>query len=129
LKGTYNTSSARKIVYQASSILFPQVLRYLIVTMQTLRDIGTKFHNLSVNTTSKHPTAEDSAQIDTTLFEEGDVSPSPRSREKEHKLITNVIVKHSSAFNSERASGMNKLQQLQFIEALKKIILGVYRTQ
>jgi hypothetical protein len=90
--------------------------------MQTIRDLGTKFNNLSVNTTSKHPTAEDSAQIDTTLFEE-DASPSSQARNKEPKLIIDVIIKHISAFSSERASGMNKLQQLQFIEAPKKIIV------
>lgn len=46
-------------------------------------------------------------------------------KKKEPKLITDVVVKHSSAFNSERATGMNKLQQLQFVEALKKIIIGM----
>lgn len=36
-----------------------------------------------------------------------------------------ITTKHSNAFNSERASGMNKLQQLQYIAMLKDIIIGM----
>jgi hypothetical protein len=85
-----------------------------------------KFNNPSVNTPSKHPTAEDSAEIDTTPFEERDTSPSSKAHKLEPPLNTNVIVKHSSAFNSDRASDMSKLQQLQFIETIKIIIIGEY---
>jgi hypothetical protein len=37
-------------------------------------------------------------------------------------LVTNFAIKHSSAFNFEHASGMNQVQQLQFVELIKRMI-------
>lgn len=91
-----------------------------------------KLPSLSVNATSKHPTATDSVHINTTLFEE---TPSPSDHAERFSsnsnsssdapLLTDVLIKHSSAFNSQRESGMSKLEQLQFVEMLKGMILGI----
>jgi hypothetical protein len=89
----------------------------------TMQNLLSKFSNLSVNTESKHPTVTDSARIDTTLFDK-DTPSSASTQRAEMPLVTDVVFKHSSAFNSERASGMSKLEQLQFVEMMKKNIVG-----
>jgi hypothetical protein len=76
--------------------------------------------SLSVNKPSKHPTAIDSVHIATTDFGEENAA----ARDAEEPLVTDVVVKHSSAFNSERASGMKKVQQFQFVELIKGMIIG-----
>jgi hypothetical protein len=83
---------------------------------------------LAVTTASSHPTPKDSTRVETTLFdatpeETNTQPPSPNPR------VTNVLVKHSSAFNSESATGLNKLQQLQFVALLKTAILGTIPTR
>jgi hypothetical protein len=89
----------------------------------TMQNLLSKFSNFSVNTESKHPTVADSARIDTTLFDK-DTPSSASAQRAEPPLVTAVVFKHSSAFNSERASGMSKLEQLQFVEMMKKNIIG-----
>ncbi|KAH7086003.1 hypothetical protein BKA63DRAFT_549007 [Paraphoma chrysanthemicola] len=82
---------------------------------------------LSVNTSSAHPTPQDSADVDTTLF--GEKTPTSTSDQQMPLFVpqvTNVVVQHSSAFNSERATGMNKVKQMQFVEMLKKDLMGSY---
>jgi hypothetical protein len=93
-----------------------------------------KLPSLSVNTTSHHPTATDSVRIEveetsSTTRTENDRSAtsSASSSSVESPFVTEVIIKHSSAFNSERESGMTKLEQLQFVEMLKGMILGKSR--
>lgn len=88
--------------------------------MQRLSGIMSRFNNLSVNTTSSHPTPNDSARIHPELFEED----APAAQKAAVPLVTDVVVKHSSVFNSERTSGMGNLQQLQFVEMVKKTIVG-----
>jgi hypothetical protein len=78
--------------------------------------------SLSVNKSSKHPNVADSSHIPTTDFAETPESPA----QNEALLVTDVVVRHSSAFNSERASGMNKVQQLQFVEVVKRMIIGTW---
>jgi hypothetical protein len=78
--------------------------------------------SLSVNKSSQHPNVTDSSHIPTTDFAEP--SDSLFGVRNEDPLVTDVVVRHSSAFNSERESGMNKVQQLQFIELVKKMIIG-----
>jgi hypothetical protein len=78
--------------------------------------------SLSVNKSSKHPNVADSSHIPTTDFAEAPESPA----QNEAPLVTDVVVRHSSAFNSERASGMNKIQQLQFVEVVKRMIIGTW---
>ncbi|KAF1939533.1 hypothetical protein EJ02DRAFT_254710 [Clathrospora elynae] len=36
-----------------------------------------------------------------------------------------LVTQHSNSFNSERATGMNKLQQLQFVQQMKGCIVGM----
>ncbi|KAF2035034.1 hypothetical protein EK21DRAFT_46503, partial [Setomelanomma holmii] len=80
---------------------------------------------LSVNKASAHPTAKDSARVETALFEpETPASNVDDQRVRSGPRVTNVVVKHSSAFNSQREAGMNKLEQLQFVQALKATIIG-----
>ena len=38
----------------------------------------------------------------------------------------NIVTKHSHAFNSSKAAGLDKLEQLQFAEAVKGWIVGTY---
>jgi hypothetical protein len=78
--------------------------------------------SLSVNKSSKHPNVADYSHIPTTDFAEASESPT----QNEAPLVTDVVVRHSSVFNSERASGMNKVQQLQFVEAVKRMIIGTW---
>jgi hypothetical protein len=78
--------------------------------------------SLSVNKSSKHPNVADSSHIPTTDFAEAPESPA----QNEAPLVTDVVVRHSRVFNSERASGMNKVQQLQFVEAVKRMIIGTW---
>jgi hypothetical protein len=89
--------------------------------MQRLTALGAKLANLFSDASSSHPTAKDSAHVEASLFE----STTPTSAENA-PVSTDVVVGHSSAFNSERATGMNKLQQLQFVEMLKEIIVGEF---
>jgi hypothetical protein len=35
-----------------------------------------------------------------------------------------MLVRHSGAFNSVRETGMSKVQQLKFVEMLKRVIVG-----
>lgn len=92
--------------------------------MQKLYGFKSKLANLSVDTSSAHPTPKDSARIETSLFDQVTPTSCKSIDEATLPLITNVIVKQSGAFNSECATGMNKLQQLQFIDMLKKTIIG-----
>jgi hypothetical protein len=92
--------------------------------MPSLKSLSHHLNTLSVNTTSKHPTLEDSINISTTDFDEVSTSPIRHAARNEQPLISNITVKHGSAFNSERDSGMSKLQQLHFVEALKRMIIG-----
>ncbi|KAF1915126.1 hypothetical protein BDU57DRAFT_576452 [Ampelomyces quisqualis] len=101
-----------------------------------MQKILSKLPSFSVNTTSKHPAATASVHIHTTLFDE---TPSPSGSENAEPsrqrpssspssrivapIATNVTIKHSSAFNSARESGMSKLEQLQFVAMLKGMIL------
>jgi hypothetical protein len=91
------------------------------LTVPTVKSLGAALNTFSVNKTSKHPTASESALMDTELFKEVDSSGPTLAFTP---FTTNVTVKHSSAFNSERDSGMSKFQQIQFVEALKKMIIG-----
>lgn len=59
--------------------------------------------------------------MDTGLFKEVD-GPDPTLTL--NPIVTNLTIKHTSAFNCERDSGMSKFQQIQFVEALKKMIIG-----
>lgn len=87
--------------------------------MPTAKSLGAA---LSVNTSSKHPTASDSVHVDTEPFSKvEDSSPTVTL----NPIVTNVTVKHTSPFNCERDSGMSKFQQTQFVEALKKTIIGI----
>jgi hypothetical protein len=79
--------------------------------------------SLSVNKSSKHPNVTDSSHIPTTDFAEP--SDSLFGTQNETPLVTDVVVRHSSAFNSERASGMKKVQQLQFVRLVKQMIVGM----
>lgn len=82
---------------------------------------------LSVTRPSTYPTTTDSSHIDPSLFHDNNSTPSNTSTQRSSQpLVTNVIVKHSSAFNSSRSAGMNKLQELQFIEAMKGMIIGTF---
>jgi hypothetical protein len=77
---------------------------------------------LCVNKPSKHPTITDSVHIAiTTNFDEEIAA----ARDAEESLVTDIKVKHSSAFNSERASGMNKVQQLQSVKLIKGMITSM----
>jgi hypothetical protein len=90
--------------------------------MQKLHGLRSRFISLSVDKSSTHPTARDSAHIKSALFE--DVTSTPSNSADEEQPVSNVVIKHSSAFNSERATGMNKLQQLQFVDTLKHMIVS-----
>jgi hypothetical protein len=94
--------------------------------MQRFQELTQKFTNLSVNKSSHHPTATDSSKVSDSLFGKGTSVPSSpvANRNKALPVISNVVVRHSSAFNSERATGMNKVEQLRFVELLKKMIIG-----
>jgi hypothetical protein len=94
----------------------------LVPKMQKLYGLRSKFTSLSVNKPSTHPTTKDSAHVESALFEYS--TPTPSNSVDEEHPVSNVVVKHSSAFNSKRATGMNKLQQLQFVEMLKRMIIG-----
>jgi hypothetical protein len=80
--------------------------------------------SLSVNKSFKHPTTIDSVHIVTTDFDERPHSSWVAVQNAEELHVTDVVVRHSNAFNSERASGMNKVQQLQFVELVKSMIIG-----
>jgi hypothetical protein len=93
--------------------------------MQRLTALRAKLANLSVDTASSRPTVKDSARVEASLFE--DVTPtSSNSTDAAAPVVSDVVVRHSSAFNSERATGMNKLQQLQFVAMMKGMILGAF---
>ena len=119
-------------VSQPYPLYIPHFIQFSIhhpqpaATMQRFQELTQKFTNLSVNKSSHHPTPADSAKVPDSLF--GKESPIPSSpvanRNKALPVISNVVVRHSSAFNSERATGMSKVQQLQFVELLKKMIIG-----
>ncbi|KAH3958947.1 hypothetical protein HBI24_007700 [Parastagonospora nodorum] len=91
--------------------------------MPTVKSLGAALNTFSVNKTSNQPTVSDPAHMDTELFKEVDSSGPTLAFTP---FTTNVTVKHSSAFNSERDSGMSKFQQIQFVEALKKMIIGSF---
>jgi hypothetical protein len=95
--------------------------------MQKLYDFEFKLTNLSNDTSSAHPSPKDSARVETSLFDKVTPASSNSIDEATLPFITNVIIKHSSAFNSECATGMNKLQQLQFVDMLKKMIIGKWK--
>jgi hypothetical protein len=89
-----------------------------------MQHILSKLSNLSGNTIFKDPTDSDSGRVETTLFDEDISSSSSGSVPGTCSPPATDVVKYSSAFNSERASGMSKLEQLQFVKLLKKAILG-----
>lgn len=91
--------------------------------------VESKLANLIVNTSSTHPTAEDSRHIQTdTLFKEAEEDEESQAPKQKHRrLITNVVVRQSGAFNSVRETGMSKVQQLKFVEMLKRVIVGESR--
>ena len=105
-------------------------------SMQRLYDLKSKFNNLTVNTASVASSASDTSLRNNArqgnreaarpkypirkptmrLFPETqDINPLP---------MVKIVTKHSHGFNSERATGLNKLQQLQFVEQLKGMIVG-----
>jgi hypothetical protein len=86
-----------------------------------MHKLSAMLSKLSVNNTSSHPTASDSAHISPELFEEDAASV---QKPAVQPFITNVIVKRSGVFNSQRAGGMSSLQQLQFVQMLKVAITG-----
>ncbi|KAF2832913.1 FAD/NAD(P)-binding domain-containing protein [Ophiobolus disseminans] len=83
------------------------------------RKFMAKLNALSVSATSPHPTPTDSARTNTQLFDED----APETQTAAQPLVSNVVVKHSTAFNSERASGMGKVHQLQFVQMVKGLII------
>lgn len=95
--------------------------------MNDMERAKTIFKSISVNKSSRHPTTDDSAHVEAGLFSPAKSKSTP-DLEKfalQGPLVTNVVVTHSSAFNSERASGMNKVQQLEFTSKLKAVIVGM----
>jgi hypothetical protein len=94
--------------------------------MQRFQGLTSKFTSLSVNKPSHHPTPTDSSRVrDDPFSKDTPVPESPSvNRNKALPMISDVVVRHSSAFNSERATGMSKVEQLQFVELLKKMIVG-----
>ncbi|OAK98814.1 hypothetical protein IQ06DRAFT_192846, partial [Phaeosphaeriaceae sp. SRC1lsM3a] len=71
------------------------------------------------------PTTGDSLHIDPSLFHETRPTANGLSHGSNCPIVTGVVIKHSGAFNSERATSMSKLQQLQFVEVLKEMIIGM----
>lgn len=88
-----------------------------INSMQVL----SKLSNLSVNNISSHPNAADSSRVEPELFQE---DAQPRAHKPYIPVVTDVVVKHSGVFNSQRAGGMNSLEQLQFVQILRNVIVG-----
>lgn len=91
--------------------------------MPTLSAIISRLSTLSVNNTSPHPTATDSSRGHPELFE----ADEPQEQVPYAPFVTDVIVKHSSVFNSRRAGGMSSLEQLQFVQMLKDVIVGTFK--
>jgi hypothetical protein len=98
--------------------------------MQRLYDLKSKL-NLNVNTTSITPSTSNTSTQET--HERDNAVPKypiwrPTMRlfpETQVPLPTvKIATRHSNSFNSERATGMNRLQQLQFVEKLKNCIVG-----
>lgn len=81
--------------------------------------------NLSSTRPFAHPTTGDSLHIDPSLFRETRPTANGLSQSSKCPIVTGIVIKHSGAFNSERAAGMSKLQQLQFVEVLKEMIIGM----
>jgi hypothetical protein len=75
--------------------------------MQRLTALRAKLANLSVDIASSRPTVKDSARVEASLFEDATSTS-------------------SNSTGAERATGMNKLQQLQFVAMMKGMILGAF---
>lgn len=88
--------------------------------MHKLSTMMFKFRQISVAKPSSHPTVTDSLRIEPELFEEDE----PQAKKAYVPVVTNVVVKHSAVFNSQRLDGMSSLEQLQFVQMLKGVIVG-----
>jgi hypothetical protein len=109
--------------------------------MQRLYDLKSKLNNLTINTTSVTSSGSDTPMQknneNARNNNNGPQNPRPKFpiRRPSMRLFpetqninplptVKIVTKHSHGFNSERATGLNKLQQLQFVEQLKGMIVG-----
>jgi hypothetical protein len=98
--------------------------------MQRLYDLKAKFNDLIINTTSVPSSASETSAPNnhnarpkypirkptTRLF--------PETQNVNMLSTVKIVTKHSHGFNSERVTGLNRLQQLQFVETLKGMLVG-----
>jgi hypothetical protein len=100
--------------------------------MQRLYDLKAKFNDFTISTT-----AVPSSTSETSACNSQNAHPKYPIRKPTMRLFpetqnvkmlptVKIVTKHSHGFNSERATGLNKLQQLQFVETLKGMIVGEY---
>jgi hypothetical protein len=103
--------------------------------MQHLYDLKSKFNNLTITTTSAPSSASDTSMQNTRNSGQNGPRPKYPIRKPTMRLFpetqnikplptVRIVTKHSHGFNSERATGLDKLQQLQFVEQLKGMIVG-----
>jgi hypothetical protein len=102
--------------------------------MQRLYELKSKFNNFTINTASV-PSSSDTSMQNTRNSGQNGARPIYPIRKPTMRLFpetqnikplptVRIVTKHSHGFNSERATGLDKLQQLQFVEQLKGMIVG-----
>jgi hypothetical protein len=105
--------------------------------MQRLYDLKSKLNNLTINTTTSLPSSGSDTPMQQNNEDARQSAPRPKYplRRPSMRLLTEtqninplptvkIVTKHSHGFNSERATGLNKLQQLRFVGLLKGMIVG-----
>jgi hypothetical protein len=103
--------------------------------MQRLYDLKSKFNNFTINTTSVPSSASDTSMQNNRNSSQNVPRPKYPIRKPTMRLFpetqnikplptVRIVTKHSHGFNSERATGLNKLQQLQLVQQLKDMIVG-----